>query len=88
MQENYFKPETRKHYSQNQKIYEYYRELDHQRQEREKELESRLVDEAQRRHQQAEVERERQEIAKKQFTKEIVKETLGLQVKENQRKKV
>lgn len=33
---NYYKPMQRKNYGQNQKIYDYYRELDHQKQAKDK----------------------------------------------------
>ena len=36
IQDSYFKPELRKQFGQNQKIYEYYQELDHQKQLRDR----------------------------------------------------
>lgn len=36
MQENYFKPAEKKLYHQNQKIYDYYSQIEHERQAREK----------------------------------------------------
>lgn len=45
MQENYFKPAEKKLYSQNQKIYEYYNHLEHERMMKEKDLEQKMVDE-------------------------------------------
>jgi hypothetical protein len=38
IQENYFKPQDRKLYSQNQKIFEYYNDLEHQRQIKEQQI--------------------------------------------------
>lgn len=88
IQENYFKSENRKLYSQNHRIYDYYQDLDHQKQIREKEIEAKFVEEAHRRQEMADIERERQEEVKRIYAKEVVKETLGLQVKELHRKRI
>lgn len=46
MQEDYFKPKERKIYTQNEKIYQYYNNIEQQRQLKEEELNVRFVEEA------------------------------------------
>lgn len=82
MQENYFKPAEKKLYSQNQRIYEYYNQLEHERMLKEKELEQKMIDEVNERTLRAQNERARMEEAKKMTDKEKVKQTLDSQVRE------
>jgi hypothetical protein len=77
MQENFFRPQERKQYAQNQRIYDYYQQIDRQRALKAQDLDHKLVDEAKVRQERTELERERQEHSKKEHNKEIVKETLG-----------
>jgi hypothetical protein len=60
MQENYFKPAEKKLYTQNPRIYEYYNQLEQERQIKEKDLELKLVDEVMERSLRAQTERARQ----------------------------
>lgn len=87
MQENYFKPAEKRQYFQNQKIYEYYNNLEQERQQREKQLEQKMVDEVMERSLRAQSERARLEEAKKLQEKEKVKEFLDLQVREQAKKR-
>lgn len=87
IQENYFKPAEKRQYFQNQKIYEYYNHLEHERQVKEKELEQKMVDEVLERSLRAQSERVKQEEAKKALEKGKVKEMLDQQVRELAKKR-
>jgi hypothetical protein len=46
IQDGYFRPSDKKQYTQNQRIYDYFQQLEHQRAYKEKELDQRFVEEA------------------------------------------
>jgi hypothetical protein len=46
MQDDYFKPRERKLYNQNERIYQYYSQIEQQRQQKEEELNAKFVEEA------------------------------------------
>ena len=49
MQDDYFKPKQKKMYSQNEKIYQYYNQIEQQRQLKQEELNAKFVEEARQR---------------------------------------
>lgn len=86
-QGDYFKPEERKMYLQNQKVYDYYKGVYDRKEQVEKEIEHRFVDEAIERNHRAEDLRQRQEEEKRLVQKQVVKQALDSQVQDHIRKK-
>ena len=83
-----FMPANRRQYGQSQKVYDYYQNVDKERQVREQDLDHKFVDEARKKSIKAEIEREKALEIKKSQEKEMVLDTLGRQVKDRKRKRV
>ena len=80
-QDGLFRPSQKRLYGQNQKIYDYYNELEHERQAREREVEQKMVHEVLDKSLRAQDERARQEELKKAQDKERMRGLLDMQVR-------
>lgn len=81
VQNSYFmKPNERKSYNQNQRVYDYYNKIEQERQIKEKYIEQKLVEEPMDRSFRAQVERERSEEQKKLENKSLIKYSLNNQI--------
>ncbi len=89
VQDSYFmRPNQRKMYNQNQKVYDYYNKIDQERQIKEKYMEQKLVEEPMDRSFRAQVERERSQEQKKVENKYLIKNTLNNQIIETNKKRL
>ena len=89
VQNSYFmKPNQRKSYNQNQRVYDYYNKIEQERQIKEKYIEQKMVEEPMDKSFRAQVERERSQEQKKLENKSLIKYSLNNQIIETNKKRL